>query len=250
MASQNTSLDVALRYVRKGWNPVPIPFRTKKPIDDGWQNRVIDEASAPRYFNGKAQNVGVILGPTSQGLTDIDLDCREAIDLAPYFLPRTDAIFGRASKPASHWLYYTALSETGTGAAIQFKEGPSGSMLVELRIGGASGAQTIFPGSTHESGEPVEWTKAGDPAKTDGATLRKGVTAIAIASLLARHWPAEGSRHEAVKVIGGFLARAGWSPAEARHVVGAVASVAGDRELRDRKKAAQDAAEAFQGGKN
>src|SRR4051794_19354125 len=190
-----TPLDTALRYVRRGWNPVPIPPRAKRPTDPGWEKRIINERSAPRHFNGKAQNIGVILGRTSQGLTDVDLDCREAIALAPYLLPRTDAIFGRASKPASHWLYYTALSETGTGAAIQFKEGPSGSMLVELRIGGASGAQTIFPGSTHESGGPVEWTKAGDPAKTDGATLRKGVTAIAIGCLLVRNYPAEGSRH-------------------------------------------------------
>jgi hypothetical protein len=39
----------------------------------------------------------VILGPPSSGLTDIDLDCPEAIGLASYFLPRTGAVFGRAS---------------------------------------------------------------------------------------------------------------------------------------------------------
>jgi hypothetical protein len=52
-------------------------------------------------------NVGIVLGPSSQGLTDVDLDCVEAIAIAPYILPRTEAIFGRASKRASHWLYYT-----------------------------------------------------------------------------------------------------------------------------------------------
>src|SRR5690349_4177057 len=98
----STALDTAIGYTRRGWNPVPIPFRTKKPIDDSWQRRVIDEASAPQFFNGKPQNIGIVLGRTSGGLTDVDLDCREAVALAPYFLPQTSAIFGRASKPNSH----------------------------------------------------------------------------------------------------------------------------------------------------
>src|SRR6476619_1603373 len=77
----------------------------KKPVIDGWQARVINADNASQYFNGQAQNIGVALGATSRGLTDIDLDCHEAIAIAPYLLPPTRAIFGRASKRASHWLY-------------------------------------------------------------------------------------------------------------------------------------------------
>src|SRR4051794_33921000 len=159
------AFDTAIRYIRRGWNPVPVPHRAKRPTDDGWQKRIIDEASAPRYFNGKAQNVGVILGPTSQGLTDIDLDCREAIDLAPYFLPRTDAIFGRASKPASHWLYYTALSETGTGAAIQFKEGPSGSNWLNCASAERPERRRSFPVRRTKAESPSNGRKPAIPRR-------------------------------------------------------------------------------------
>src|SRR3954447_23916111 len=150
-----TPLEIALRYIRRSWNPVPIPYRAKGPTVRGWQKRVIDETSAPRYFNGAAQNVGVVLGPTSKGLTDVDLDCAEAIALAPYLLPKTDAVFGRPSKRDSHYLYKTALAESVEKAVVAF-DAPGKQRIVELRVGGASkGAQTIFPGSTHETGEAI-----------------------------------------------------------------------------------------------
>jgi len=58
-------------------------FRMKRPVDDDWQRRVLTEATAAAHFNSGPQNIGVILGPTSNGLTDIDLDCPEAIAIAP-----------------------------------------------------------------------------------------------------------------------------------------------------------------------
>ena len=103
----SAALQAAQAYVARGWNPLPLPFKSKIPTDTGWQKRVIREPDLPRYFNGKPQNVGVVLGPSSNGLTDVDLDCREAIELAPHVLPQTGAIFGRQSAPASHWLYRT-----------------------------------------------------------------------------------------------------------------------------------------------
>ena len=61
----------------------------------------------------------------------------------------------------------------GAGAAIQFRDSARGALLVELRIGGSAGAQTIFPGSVHnKTGEAIEWAKDGKPAKADGATLQ------------------------------------------------------------------------------
>jgi len=105
------ALDIALDYIGRGWNPVPIDYRTKKPsAGPGWQLRIIDATNAPHYFNGGRMNIGVMLGPSSHGLTDVDLDCEEARTVAPYILPRTGAIFGRASSRAAHRLYYTDLS--------------------------------------------------------------------------------------------------------------------------------------------
>jgi hypothetical protein len=156
----SSALQAAQAYVARGWNPLPLPFKSKKPTDEGWQKRVIREPDIPKYFNGKPQNVGVVLGPSSNGLTDVDLDCREARELAPHVLARTGAIFGRASARAAHWLYCSKLAATSEDdkAAIQFKDPTrpaDEAMLLEVRVGGEKGAQTVFPGSVHESDEEI-----------------------------------------------------------------------------------------------
>jgi P4 family phage/plasmid primase-like protien len=239
----NETLQVALGYIQRGWNPLPIPFRTKVPIDDRWQQRVIDAATVAQHFNGQP-NVGVILGPTSRGLTDVDLDCSEAIAVAPYLLLRTSAIFGRPDKRNSHFLYYTELSSASEArASIKFTA-PDKKVLCELRIGGGKGAQTVFPPSVHESGELIAWEPDcdGEPAKADGDVLLKLVQQVAAAALLARHWPtAQGSRHDTALIVGGFLARCGFSEIEAKTLVEATTKAAGDPEWRDRVIAARDA---------
>jgi hypothetical protein len=142
----------------------------------------------------------------SKGLTDVDLDCAEAVAISPYVLPPTEAIFGRASKRNSHRLYQTALAATCDQATCDPR---ARNMLLELRIGGGDkGAQTVFPGSTHESGELIAWEVNGEPAPCDPAELEAKVRLVAAFSLLARYWPAEGSRHQAALIIGGFLSRA------------------------------------------
>jgi hypothetical protein len=243
-----TPLETALDYISRGWNPLPVPHGSKRPIGDAWQSRIIDATSAPRHFNGGLQNIGVILGPSSRGLTDIDLDAPEAIMVAPYLLPRTKAIFGRGSKRASHYLYYTDLSVTQDAAAIQLKT-PEQGMLVEVRIGGNKGAQTIFPGSTHESGEAIVWEENGEPANVSGDTLVILAKHVAAACLIARHWPAKGDRHHAARVLGGLLARAGFQDTRIKVFAEAVARAAGDTaEWRDRVKAAEDAAKNYHSG--
>lgn len=244
-----TPLDNALSIIKRGWAPLPVLFRSKRAICDDWPNLVIDELTAPNYFDGAPMNMGVNLG-ASKGLTDVDLDCPEAIAFAPYLLPDTRAIFGRASKQSSHWLYYTDLVTTADTAVLSFK-GPDKDMLVELRTGAkGKGAQTVFPGSVHESGERIEWVKNGEPAKVDGDRLRECVIAIAVGSLLVRHWPGKGSRHDAASVLGGFLARAGLPELAIAKFVAAVAKVAKDEQFNERGGTAKDAAQAYAKGKN
>ena len=144
-------------------------------------------------------NIGVQLGTASNGLTDIDLDCTEAIRIAPYVLPATRAIFGRVSKRASHRLYYTDLANRIDNAVLAFNDpnkGVEDGRLLELRIGGGGrGAQTVFPGSVHKEGEPITWEETGDPASVDGDDLRRRVRALAAYCLLARYWPPQHSGH-------------------------------------------------------
>ena len=77
-------------------------------------------------------------------------------------------------------------------------------MLLELR---STGGQTVFPGSTHESGEAVEWHEDGDPAEVDPEQLTLAGSRLAAACVLVRAAPAE-DRHNYLVLIAGFLVRA------------------------------------------
>ena len=240
-----SALEIARDYIARGWTPVPIPYRTKIPVDAGWQLRRIDGDTVGNYFNGALQNISVALGPQSNGLCDVDLDCPEAAAIAPYLPPRR-AIFGRASSRASHWLFVTDLAAKIDQAVIAFDEPDAKRLnrkaqLLELRIGGGGkGAQTVFPGSVHEGGEPIDWEENGDPANVDGDDLLRRVQLTAAASLIARSWPAEGGRHKAALTIGGFFTLAGLSETDVGTIAEAIARAAGDTEWRDRVRAAKD----------
>jgi hypothetical protein len=248
--SPQTIAAAAIDYARRGWKPVPIGRKSKKPTDKGWQKRSFD----PAQFNGNAQNVAVQLGAVSNGLADVDLDCTDAIGFATEFLPATGAIFGRRSKPCSHQLYVCDLHQTEDAAVIPYAEftaGRAGQMIVELRIGAnGKGATSVFPPSMHETGESVEWVHDCEPARVGGADLKRAVGRLAVAVLLRRHYPGQGSRHRGAAVLGGVLARAGWSKDDISHVVEVVARAAGDDEVRDRVEAAASAVDVKANGEH
>jgi Bifunctional DNA primase/polymerase, N-terminal len=247
-------LDIANSYISLGWSPVPIPYKKKRPEGEhatSWPSLRIDAETAPNYFNGQAGNIGVLLGAASGGLTDVDLDCVEAARAACHFL-RPTHIFGRPGNPRSHWLYETQLAETIEKATIQFKDGDK--VLLEVRIGGGgSGAQTVFPGSTHPSGELIAWDDSQAVEKADGADLLTRCKRVAAVSLLARYYPKEGSlaRHNAGLVIGGFLARCGFDPQNAWLFADAVCAIS--EQTRDKRqditRACKESVEAFIKGK-
>jgi P4 family phage/plasmid primase-like protien len=234
--SNKTIADVALDYAARGWKPIPVGRKTKKPIEKRWQKRPF----APEQFDGNAQNVAVQLGAESGGLCDIDLDNMLAIGLAPEFLPATGAIFGRRSKPLSHQLYVSDLYKTEKRAAIKYENGAG--VIVELRIGANDrGATTVLPPSMHASGEMVQWHHEGEPAQAPGDVLKLAVVKLAIACVLKQNYPSEGLRHDAALVLGGVLARAGWLPDNIAHVMRVVARAAEDDEVEDRICAATSA---------
>jgi hypothetical protein len=238
-ARTTTIADAAIAYHARRWKPVPVSRKTKKPIGKGWQTRAFD----PAQFTGNAQNVAVQLGEVSGGLVDVDLDSMAAIRFTHEFLPATDAVFGRRSKPCSHQLYVSDLYKTEPRAAIQYAQfvnGRAGQMIVELRVGG-KGALTVVPPSMHETGEMVEWVRDGEPAQVSGDELMRAVRKLAVACVLEPHYPGEGSRHEGALVLGGMLARSGWSADDIRHVVEVLARTVGDDDVRDRAIAATSA---------
>ncbi|WFT80299.1 bifunctional DNA primase/polymerase [Methylobacterium sp. CB376] len=203
-------IEIAKDFIEREFNPVVVPYGTKKATGKAWQKRTITLENVGKYFSSAQSNVGIQMGPKSKGLTDVDLDYIEAVKAAPYLLPETDAIFGRESKPRSHYLYRTNLSETFQGKAEEFKD-PAGGMLVELRIGGGGkGAMTVGPGSVHPGGEVIRWDRTGDPSSPGGDVLRRSTVGVAVAALLARHYPeAEADRTALARAVGALCRGAG-----------------------------------------
>src|SRR5690349_20118585 len=115
-------------YERRNWVIVPVPGGEKQPAVKGWN---IKNFAVDNFAPG--MNVAVRLGEHSGGLVDIDLDCIEAIELAPLYLPPTDAVFGRASKPQSHRLYVAQGAVFGSFHDPLFK---GKNTLLELRSNG------------------------------------------------------------------------------------------------------------------
>src|SRR5262249_18247591 len=245
----NSILTIARDYIARGWHPVPLPYKTKFPPSNRWHLRTITIENVHKFFfENSQQNIGVQLGPKSNNLTDADLDCPEAVKLASALLPKTDCIFGRKSKPFSHYLY--RVSDPLPQATLAYKD-EEGKMICELRLGGGGkGAQTMFPGSMHPDDEPVKWEKDGEPARATCAALHQACTRIAVGTMLMRAWPARSGRHDAALRIGGFLARAGWDGEAISNFVGIVANAVGDEECRDRERAARDAFEEHSRGGN
>ncbi|MBI3770341.1 MAG: DUF3987 domain-containing protein [Deltaproteobacteria bacterium] len=214
------------------------PVRGKAPVLKQWSRRVLKPARFAQHF-GRGVNIGVLNGAPSGGLVDIDLDDDCALRVADAFLPDTACIFGRKSKPRSHRTYRTkSPPDTAQFADV------NGTMLLELR---STGSQTIWPPSIHPSSERVRFDADGEPSRVRPGDLRTAVIETAVCSMLARHWPRKpGSRHDVANAAAGFLVRRGWT---AEQVVATVvewaAHAAGDREWKQRGRAARATARAF-----
>jgi len=210
-------------YKRQGWRIVPIPHGSKNPNTKDWPNREFE----PKHIR---ENVGVILGPVSGGLVDIDLDSADALNLAPYFLPET-LTFGRESKPASHWLF-----KCPGVRADKLWFGPADDReLIEIRAqnatGDGCGHQTVFPGSVHESGETIEFDNEREPTEIEAGELIWAVAKLATASTIAKAWTS--GRHEKSLAITGGLLKAGWTVEEVRDTMAAVRECCGDTDAEE-----------------
>lgn len=247
-----TALDNATDILRRGWQPIPIPHLSKNPNFAGWQNLNLTENDLAKHFNGKLQNIGVHLGTKSNGLTDIDLDSPEAIKIADYFLPPTEAVFGRTSKPRSHRLYYCAngkFEKFNNPFLVNSKDETQRKQacIVELRTG--DGLQTVFPGSTHESGEAINWQSDGEPLQIDSQTLRRACALLASACLISTFWR-NGMRNELNLALSGALLRNGFDLAATKQFIRAVGAAANDEEISDRLKAIDATAQKLESGEN
>ena len=75
----------------------------RKAVTESWVQRLnkqIKELDQVKDYT----NLNIATGRESL-IVDTDLDCPEALQLADYFLPRTELEFGRESTPRAHRLY-------------------------------------------------------------------------------------------------------------------------------------------------
>lgn len=236
-----------LKWARKqGFKPVPLRKQSKASLDE----KYVEQGYTPppdSFWSERDIGIGVLTGPKSGGPVDTDIDCPEAQFFAERFLPPTPAIFGRKSKPRSHFLYRV---ETEEFAKRAFIDPISRSCIIELR--GDGGHQTVFPGSLHEdTGEPIEWSDSPFPdvPRVDATLLDFSVKKIAIAVLIARHMWAEGQRNEICKHLAGLFFYLEWSEDETKSLITAVMEYSGDEDKTRLKTVSSTYKKGEKGGK-
>jgi hypothetical protein len=242
--SRHDVLHTARKYIRHHWKVVPIRPTEKVPRRKDWQNERIKASKIPDYFS-EGDNIGILWGKPSHWLVDVDLDCDEAVALAPTFLPKTDRVYGRKTRPTAHYLYQ---SEGAESAKFNDPEppDPKNACLVELR---STGLQSIVPPSVHPSGERVRWDERGEPALVSPDKLRIAVERTAAAALLARRWK-KGVRNQIALSLAGALLRADWKKEAVIQFIEAIVDVAGDDELKRRVAAVEATWGKLANGKN
>ena len=225
MTKERGTRTAARNYKAAGYEPLPIPKGQKAPNLPRWTKFRVGKDDVNAYFT-EGDNLGLLLGKPSRGLIDIDLDVAEALDVADNFLPETEMIHGRKSKPSSHRYY-----RVGNPPAPRKFTDVDGVCLVEIR---STGQQTLVPPSIHPSGEALRWEKKGPAKKLKVEKLVTSATRLAAAVLMIRHYPQKGSRNEFGLALAGTLLKSGWSQQSAAAFIEAVTKDAKDEEWRSR----------------
>ena len=94
---ESQHLEAARRYREQGF--ALTPTKGKDAFVPGWQDSgTPPEADKEYWGNGRALNIGLVLGKASGGLADIDRDCDPPKRIDKMFLPDT-LMSGRAKRP-------------------------------------------------------------------------------------------------------------------------------------------------------
>jgi hypothetical protein len=204
ITSATNTVDVVKGYFRDGMAPIPIPPKRKNPGRCNWQYERWTVEEVPRLWNN-GQNVGILLGEPSGWRVDVDCDCPEAVRLAPRILPKT-LKGGRETAPGSHYWYISegCKSKPYFGTANTPNERKR---ILELR---SDGCHTLVYPSVHPDDEDTyQWYPdlSEKMTRIEAEELRRRVNLLFTATIVARHMPPIGGRHDYANALAGFLLR-------------------------------------------
>jgi hypothetical protein len=222
---------VARQMLDEGLCPIPVGFKSKKPIVGNWQKLTREEVSAQfdkLFPEGQNLNVGCLHGKPSGNVIDLDFDWPEARDLAHHFLPPTK-VFGRASARSSHWLY--RVDEVPTIEKFRPPEPPSVLCKPDILEVRGNGHQTVWPGSIHESGEVIEWESDVPITEISYGKLRPAIQQLVAASWLCTVWGKGNSRDELANALAGGMLRDGNDAEVVKHFLETVMVQCDDEEI-------------------
>jgi|TARA_B100001971_G_scaffold212386_1_gene242446 hypothetical protein len=94
----------------EGVYSIPLQWAQKNPVNKEWQNLRLSPSDfsqypADTYNRGRLLGIAPPEGGEGGWVVCVDLDSEAARQLAPYFLPSTGEIGGRAAKPGAHYFY-------------------------------------------------------------------------------------------------------------------------------------------------
>tara|TARA_R110002110_G_scaffold159614_1_gene357517 strand:+ start:371 stop:2320 length:1950 start_codon:yes stop_codon:yes gene_type:complete len=183
----------ATDYLARGWAVVPLTPGSKVCKTPGWTNLIFQ----PSDFRPK-DNIGI---RSVQGIVILDIDCAEAVAVADAFLPPTEAVYGRASKPRSKRVYTSKFTKT-----VAYKDLDAGTTLLEIR----AEHQDMAPPSRHPDGEVLEWDgEIGVATEVPAAQLLYASRLAASCAVVGRYYNPAGNRHEWCLALSGMLRRCG-----------------------------------------
>ena len=174
MASSAKVIDTLAWIREQDFKPIPLVFKSKAIHTEKTNNLNLNEQTIADDLwhnqNAAPLNIGVITGIQTNGPLDVDLDCSEAAALAPYFLPSGSVIFGRKSRPNSHYLYApTALKDKDGKLILRADKSIPNFQILDptpetfmqgkpliLEFTGDN-KQAMMPGSIHPEGEEINW---------------------------------------------------------------------------------------------
>ena len=199
-------------YANEGIKLVRLDGRTRKPIDYEWQNIDVPLEDIKQHVSRRG-GVGWQCGEASGWISAVDNDWREAMELAPRFLP--DTLRGaKGREQPSHYIYRSP------GLGFQTFRGLDGTEIIALKASNNSrGHQIVVAPTIHPDKGPYHFVGGYNPAavaEVDKDELRKRTGRLAVAALLARILPPSrdeggGGRHDLALALSGYLLRNGES---------------------------------------